>query len=95
MTLTINDTFNILRNHKYKLIIELMPSNDEELDIILDGMRTTLDKEPTYADTGEAIYYSLTLEELVSEIFCLGTVFSDIEREHDIVCPFDYRVERI
>ena len=92
---SIDDTFNILKNHKYKLIIDIMASTDAESEIIIDNMRTTLNIEPTVLDTGEVVYYSLTLDELVSEVFCLGTVFSDIERNYSIICPFNYCAERL
>lgn len=92
---SVETTFNILKNHRYKLTIDIMPNSDKESDIIIDNMRTTLDIEPTILDTGEVVYYSLTLEQLVAEVFCLGVVFSEIESNHNIVCPFDYSVERV
>ncbi len=93
--MSLDDTFYILKNHKYKLVIDIIGNTEEESEVIIDNMRTTLDIEPTVLDTGEVVYYSLTLDELVSEIFCLGIAFSNIERDYDIICPFYYRVETV
>lgn len=91
--MTEDDTFNTLKYHRYTLTVSILPSSDEEIDIILDGMRTTLD-EPEITDEGVEIHRGLTLEELTSEIFCLGACYQSIESETDIVHPFEYHIEK-
>ncbi len=89
-----NDTFNELKYGRYRLIITLNPSSDEEVDIILDGMRTTLDDEGIITEDGDQIFNGLDLNELTAEIFCLGTCYERISEENGIDHPFDYIVEK-
>lgn len=40
------DTFNKLKYHQYRLTVEILPENEDQIDEIIEGLRTTIDQEP-------------------------------------------------
>ncbi len=70
------------------LKISLWPESDEDVDVILDHMRTTIDREPIVDEQGDSYVEIFSDEELLREAFCLGAAFQRCEAETGIECPF-------
>lgn len=87
------ETFNKLKYPRYKLIIELLPDDEDQIDDIINGMRTTIDREPEFDDNGNLYYENLSLEEICAEVFCLGICYREIENSLGMEVPFEYYVE--
>jgi len=89
------DTFKALKEPKYRLQVSLNYLDEDELNLILDGLRTTISEEPDVLPNGDAYYPYLTIEQLTEEIFCLGICYREIELEHEIEHPFDYYISQV
>ena len=77
---------------KRYLKLEIWPEHDYEVDIILDGLRTTIEREPIVTDDGASYTEILSDEELMMESFCLGAAYRNIEEEHGIEMPFTIEI---
>lgn len=94
---TESDTFNELKYGKYKLTVTILPDTEDQIDDILDGLRTTLSDQGPYNqvdDEGNCISI-LTVEELTEEIFCLGICYRELELDLEMEHPFEYNVEKL
>ncbi len=87
------DTFNKLKYQRYKLTVELLPDDDGQIDEIIEGLRTTIDQEPDFDESGDFYYSGLTIDELSAEAFCLGNCYTEIENKLNMKHPFEYYVE--
>jgi hypothetical protein len=61
------------------LKVTLNPGSEEELNAILDGMRSTLSCEPIVDANSDTFLQINTPQELLEESFCLGMCFAEIE----------------
>jgi len=59
-----------------------------DLDVIVDHLKTTLDEDPIVDYFGDVWLHCKTQKDLVSEAFCLGTVYNELEEKFDIASPF-------
>lgn len=73
------------------LKIQLFPEDDDSLNAILDGMRSTVDREPIVDENGVTFIEILSDTELMAESFCLGMCYSELE-EDGIADPFSVEV---
>jgi hypothetical protein len=69
--------------------IFIMPESEDDVDPIIDGLRTTLPEDRTTIDEEGYTYTRVeTDQELMDECICLGIAFAVLEEEgYD--CPFD------
>lgn len=77
--------------NSFYLVVDLQPATEEDLEVLLNEMRTTREEEPVLLDRFTVIG-PLDVHELGEEMFMLGTCFERIETQHDIVFPFDFVV---
>jgi hypothetical protein len=59
----------------------IMPEEKEDIDPIIDGLRTTIDREPIIDEEGDAYIEILSDEELMLEAFCLGCCYERLTAE--------------
>lgn len=87
------ETFGRLKYPRYKLTVELSPDDEDQIDDIINGLRTTIDQEPEFNDDGNFYYENLSLEEVCNEVFCLGACYQEIEDALEMEIPFKYIAE--
>lgn len=71
---------------KYLKLV-LTPDSEEDLETIIDNLRTTLDREQIIDAEGDTYIEIQNDVELAQESFCLGMVFAELE-EDGIASPF-------
>lgn len=77
--------------NSFYVVIDLQPADAEEMEVLLDELCTTRDEEPELL--GQFIVIGpLTVQEVGAELFALGARSERIEREQDIIFPFDFVV---
>ncbi len=73
--------------------MEFYGENDEDLEIILGYMRTTLpDNASIVTEEGDYFIEILSDQELLNESLLLGRIFATIELQAGIENPFDVEV---
>lgn len=77
---------------KRYLKLEIWPECEDDINDILDGLRTTIDREPIIDQDGNAYTEILNDEELMRESFCLGVVYREIEDNTGIEMPFTIEI---
>lgn len=75
----------------YYIVVDLQPSDEDELNVLIDELCTTRDDEPELLD-GFIIIGPLSVQEVGAEMFALGACFERIEQEQGIIFPFDFVV---
>lgn len=73
----------------YFIALDLLPGDEEELETIIDGLRTTRSEDPEFLDRF-SIIGPLSVHELGAEIFALGASYEYLEEEEEVVMPFDF-----
>jgi hypothetical protein len=69
------------------LKITLNPTDIRDLDAIINGLRTTIEREPIVDAEGDTYVQLYSDAELMEESFCLGLCFAELE-EQGIDDPF-------
>jgi hypothetical protein len=73
------------------LTVDIFFETDDELDQIVNGLRTTIEREPIVAENGISYTLIENDEELMNESFCLGLCYMELEQQ-GIEYPFEIGV---
>jgi hypothetical protein len=70
------------------LKVTLNPESSDDLDAIVDGLRTTIDRELIVDSVGATFIEILNDTELMEECLCLGICYGELEAD-GMQDPFD------